>query len=128
MKIINSLFINNSVIGSYIRWEGGGAIYSDSDIGGVAHIIENCTFIENSAPKSWGGAIKYGSGSLFINRNKFINNSALLGNNIFAGNYDTFNENIFYMNSIHDINASVQEDDILKLFDNTVISSYQVYN
>ena len=112
-KTINCFFKNNSVINTYRQWEGGGAIYGD----GQNEIIENCTFFNNSAPGSWGGALKLAAGSWNINYNKFINNSAALGNNIDTGNFDIFNGNIFYINSISDISFSAKDDDILKLFD-----------
>ena len=64
-----------------------------------------------------GGALKLAAGSWNINYNKFINNSAALGNNIDTGNFDIFNGNIFYINSISDISFSAKDDDILKLFD-----------
>ena len=112
-KTINCFFKNNSVINTYRQWEGGGAIFGN----GQNEIIENCTFFNNSAPGSWGGALKLAAGSWNINYNKFINNSAALGNNIDTGNFDIFNGNIFYINSISDISFSAKDDDILKLFD-----------
>ena len=114
IKISNCLFENNYVIENFMRRQGGGAIYTD----GENHIIENCTFIGNSALKSWGGAIKRGSGSISVNFNIFINNSALLGNHISSINFEYVNNNIFYMNSISDINSCAEEVDIIKLFDN----------
>ena len=113
LKVRKSLFENNYIVNNYIRWQGGGAIYSDSE----NHSIEECIFIGNSAPKSWGGAIKWGSGSLNVKNNKFMKNKALRGNNIFAGNFSTFMDNIFYMNHISEIKNSAEDDDILKLFD-----------
>ena len=117
-RVINSLFINNTIFGNNNGLVGGGAIYVD----GENQIIENCTFINNIAVNSFGGAIKLGSGSWSINSNIFINNSALIGNNIYAGNFSAFKGNIFYMNSISDINTSAHGDDILKLFDNNIFS------
>ena len=114
LKVLESDFENNSVINIYTRWQGGGAIYSDSE----NHLIEACVFVGNSAPKSWGGAIKWGSGSLSVKNNTFIKNSALRGNNIFAGNFSTFNGNVFYMENISEIKNSAEESDVLTLFDN----------
>ena len=114
IKISNCLFENNYVIESYTRVQGGGAIYTD----GGNHIIENCTFIGNSAPKSYGGAIKRGTGSLSVNFNIFINNTALRVNHILGVNYEYTNKNIFYLNSISDIDSCAEEVDIIKLFDN----------
>ena len=114
IKIFNCLFENNYVIESYSLWQGGGAIYTD----GGNHIIENCTFIGNSASKSWGGAIKKGTGSLSVKFNTFINNTALRGTHIFSVNYEYANKNIFYLNSFSDINSCAEEVDIIKLFDN----------
>jgi predicted outer membrane repeat protein len=113
LKVLESNFENNTVINSYSRWQGGGAIYSDSE----NHLIEDCIFVGNSAPKSWGGAIKWGSGTLSVKRNTFAKNLALRGNNIFAGNFSTFNDNVFYIENISEIKNSAQDDDVLKLFD-----------
>ena len=113
LKVLESNFENNSVINSYSRWQGGGAIYSDSE----NHLIEDCIFVGNSAPKSWGGAIKWGSGTLSVKRNTFAKNLALRGNNIFAGKFSTFNDNVFYIENISEIKNSAQDDDVLNLFD-----------
>ena len=114
LKVLESNFKDNSVINIYSRWQGGGAIYSDSE----GHLIEDCIFEGNSAPKSWGGAIKWGSGTLSVKRNTFANNLALRGNNIFAGNFSNFNDNVFYIENISEIKNSAQDDDVLNLFDN----------
>ena len=80
--------------------------------------MADCVFINNSAPKSWGGAIKCGSGTLTVSRNTFIKNFALRGNNIFAGNFSTFINNVFYMDNISDIKISAEDGNVFDLFDN----------
>ena len=114
LKVIESDFEKNTVLNIYKRWQGGGAIYTDSE----KHLIEDCVFINNSAPKSWGGAIKCGSGTLTVSRNTFIKNFALRGNNIFAGNFSTFINNVFYMDNISDIKISAEDGNVFDLFDN----------
>ena len=114
IKIINSLFQGNSVINNFYSSEGGGAIYNK----GEKNSIENCTFIENSALDSCGGAINIFNGSVNVKQSIFINNSARMGNHIFAHNFEFFSDNLFYLNSISEINDSAQDDDILKLFEN----------
>ena len=114
LKVTNSLFEYNSVLESYNRWEGGGAIYSDEQ----NHIIEYCTFRGNNALKSWGGAIKKGCGSLSVRYNTFINNFAFRGNNIYTDNFDTIKENRFYIKKISEIKASAEGDDNIKLINN----------
>ena len=59
-----------------------------------------------------------GCGSLSVRSNTFINNFALRGNDIYAGNFDSFNDNTFYLKRISEIKASSEGDDIIKLINN----------
>lgn len=83
-RIINNIFKNNKVISNLTDSQGGGAIFSD----GENLNIDKCSFEDNSASESLGGAVmlsKYDR----LDNSYFKGNSASLGNDIYA-NYTAY--------------------------------------
>ncbi|MGN1362451.1 MAG: hypothetical protein ACI4VU_01845 [Methanobrevibacter sp.] len=94
LMIVNSTFTNNSNVCEEAY--GGAILIADSGV------IDNCTFINNSA-SSYGGAIAvnaYNSSNILIINNKFYNNSANNGGAIFSdmSKLTTIKNNIFISN------------------------------
>ena len=105
-KIMNSKFsynyISNELSGDGLEYfRGGAAIYSDCQ----SLIIDNCTFSENSARESYGGALRLAASGIVRNSN-FKSNIALLAKGIYVTNDNiTFNGNSFFLEYKEDPNA-----------------------
>lgn len=78
LATLTDLTLKNGEVGTT---EAGGAVRSS----GIRLSVENCTFVQNKAVNSRGGAIAALSGQLFVTGSGFTGNSAYHGGAIYIG-------------------------------------------
>ncbi len=125
---VNNRIVNCKFNGNYVTEKknltnqsdfiGGGAIFSISD----GLVIDNCSFIGNTAPEALGGAISLGYNNT-VKNSTFKENSALVVDDIFASESSKIISNSFLLGYQKTIENSVYGVD-----ESVLLSSNNIFN
>ena len=108
----SDMYGKDSLLGDVQTPQGGGAVYDD----GRNLVIDNCTFTNNTAEGSYGGAVR-ANDNANIRYSTFKDNKALTGSSVWCKDDATFTSNTFVLSDgehVDDVIAGVPSRDVLK--------------